>query len=146
MSPELEDKLIKKYPELFRDKDKPETESLMCFGCEHADGWYKLLDTLCAGIAQHIRNGHYQAPPDQPYRFVQIKEKFGGLRVYDWGHDERIAGLIWMAESMSYQTCELCGERGDLCVASSGYWLRTLCPACAEKHEYRKRTKEDEDA
>lgn len=145
MSPELEDKLIRKYPELFIDKDKPVTQSLMAFGCECDDGWFELLNTLCFGISQHIRNGHYTHAPDAAYRFVQIKEKFGGLRVYDWAHDDYIDGMIWMAESMSYCTCEICGNSGALCETAGGYWVKTLCPACAEKNNYVKRTKKSDE-
>lgn len=141
MSPELEKQLVAKYPELFVDKDKPLTESLMAFGCECSDGWFAVLDGLCACIAEHIKNGHWQS--EFPYRFSQIKEKYGGLRVYDWGHDDYIAGVIRMAEKMAYRTCELCGQPGQMCAA--GVWLRTLCPACSEKHNYVPLSKEQKE-
>lgn len=139
MSPEFEEKLVRKYPTLFGDIDKPETESLMCFGCECSDGWYTLLDRLCECIASHVKN-HWKH--EQPYRFMQIKEKFGGLRVYDHGHDDTIFGMIFLAESMSYSICEVCGHPGQCC--SAGVWLRTLCPTCAERDGYRPRQEDDE--
>jgi hypothetical protein len=140
MSPDLEEKLVVRYPELFQDKDKPLTESLMAFGCECSDGWFAILDGMCDCIASHVKNGHWTA--EYPYRFSQIKEKFGGLRVYDWGHDDYIFGVISMAETLSYKTCELCGCPGSVCHA--GTWLRTLCPTCADKHGYTQRQPDDE--
>lgn len=141
MREELEQKLVSKFPELFADKDKPPTESLMSFGCECADGWFDILYGLCGVISQHIKNGHWKH--EEPYRFFQIKEKYAGLRVYDNGHDEYIAGAIAMAETLSYRTCELCGAPGRVC--SAGIWLRTLCPAHAEEHNYKVPQTENED-
>ena len=139
MSPEKEHELVTKYPTLFAGCDLPPTESLMCFGCECSDGWFGLLDALCASIDSHIKHNWKH---EYPYQFTQIKEKFGGLRVYDTGHDDTIFGMICMAETMSHQICELCGHPARVC--SSGYWLRTLCPACAEKHNYTCRIPEEE--
>lgn len=139
MSPDLEDALVRKYPQLFQDVNKPPTESLMGFGCECGDGWYTLLDRLCSCIANHVKQNWKH---EEPYRFMQIKEKFGGLRVYDCGHDDTIFGMIFMAEEMSYVTCELCGSPASLC--TTGHWLRTLCPSCAEQNGYRLRQQDDE--
>lgn len=129
MSPELEEKLTKKYPKLFRGKDKLLTESLMPFGCEHSDGWFNIISRLCDEIDNHLKRS-----PDKVYEFFQIKEKFGTLRIYDNGHDEFIGGLISMAEAMSSVTCEVTGMPGGLC--RSGRWYRTLCREQAEKDGY----------
>lgn len=143
MSPKLEEKLVSKYPDLFVGNKKTPQESLMAFGCECNDGWFDILDSLCHDIQQHVTSKHYEGPP---YEFFQIKEKFAGLRVYDNGHDDYIAGLIHMAESMSYKICETCGNKGQVCVPKNGgIWYSTKCPACAEKHEYRP-YKPEEDA
>lgn len=131
MSPELEQKLIEKYPSLFRDRTRPPTESLMCYGCEHDDGWYSIIESMCSLIERHMDGGK-----DNPYRFTQIKEKFGGLRVYDIGGDEYIQGVIDMAESMSYKTCELTGKPGELC--ANGFWMKTLSPEKMEELGYKK--------
>jgi hypothetical protein len=53
-----------------------------------------------------------------------VKEKFGGLRFYTNGYTDVINGMISMAESMSYRTCEVCGSPGR----SNNYgWISTLC-------------------
>ena len=58
----------------------------------------------------------------------QIKEKFGGLRFYYSGGDDRISGMEDMAESWAAHTCETCGDKGE---RRHGGWIRTLC----DKHE-----------
>lgn len=131
MSPELEQKLIEKYPSLFRDRTRPPTESLMCYGCDHDDGWYGVIEGMCSLIERHL-----DGTEDNPYRFTQIKEKFGGLRVYDTGGDDYIRGVIDMAENMSYKTCEVTGNPGELCV--NGFWMKTLSPEKRDELGYKK--------
>lgn len=121
---ELERQLVEKYPELFRDKDSPPTESLMCFGCECDDGWYNIIESACGIIAHHIRN-HPDVAEIADFRWVQIKEKFGTLRLYYiGGADEYILGVIDMAEDLSGDVCEICGNAGKLCGTG---WFKTLC-------------------
>ena len=66
-----------------------------------------------------------EVPPPMPYITAsQVKEKFGGLRFYTNGYDGEVSGMIRMAESMSYRTCEVCGSPGR----SNNYgWISTLC-------------------
>lgn len=53
MDPKLQQQLYDKYPKIFADKDKPMSESCMCWGIETGSGWYDLLDTLCRKIQWH---------------------------------------------------------------------------------------------
>ena len=63
-------------------------------------------------------------------KFVQIKEKFGGLRMYydteseDDDFRKKINDCIYNAESESYTICEICGETGKV---RKGNWIKTLC-------------------
>ena len=57
-------------------------------------------------------------------RVEQIKEKFGGLRFYYQGGDDRIEGMVNMAEIWANHTCETCGNKGK---RRDGGWIRTLC-------------------
>jgi len=62
----------------------------------------------------------------------QIKEKFGGLRFYYSGGDDEIAGMVSLAESLSYHICEYCGSTKDI-----GYtkgWIVTMCKECYENN------------
>jgi hypothetical protein len=54
----------------------------------------------------------------------QVKEKFGGLRFYYRGGDSYISGLVAMAESMSYRTCDVCGNPGT---KNNTGWIRARC-------------------
>jgi len=58
MSPSLDKYLCKKYPEIFRDRHAPMTQTCMCWGFP-GDGWFFLLDSLCASIQSHIDNPPY---------------------------------------------------------------------------------------
>lgn len=97
MSPELEHKLIEKYPTLFKDRNKSPRESLMCFGCEFSDGWYKIFDELCdylTKLANHEMfftiKDEYKTEDGKGYiyvkhpsiSFTQVKEKYGTMRIY----------------------------------------------------------------
>jgi hypothetical protein len=88
------------------------------FYFECADGWFDLI----ADIAQYVSSR-------TPYcSAVQIKEKFGGLRLYYEGpNSEFISGVIRMAEAIAYKTCEVCGNQGTV---RKGRWIRTLCDQC----------------
>jgi hypothetical protein len=144
MDDELQDKLYQKYPELFSNRTKTPIQSCMCWGCEIGNGWYELLSSVCWCISQHeknilerirVRNKH-NTPNDQadldysPVKFDQVKEKFGGLRIYFTGGDDYVEGVIGMAEEYSYKVCEVCGNAGK---PNKGGWITTLCESCRNK-------------
>ena len=106
MNEELELKLYKKYPNIFKDTNKSPQESCMAFGLEVGDGWYNLIDYLCEaltytfttsveideedgkgiGIEPSKWNGQkdryfFKVEPPQVIA-SQVKEKFGTLRFY----------------------------------------------------------------
>jgi hypothetical protein len=62
--------------------------------------------------------------------FVQIKEKFGSLRMYYDGGDARAAGIVDMAETLSSCSCEVCGAPAT---TQPGRWVSTLCPQHAKQ-------------
>lgn len=128
--------LYSKYPSLFSLKEN-KNEPIGAYSIECGDGWFDILSSLCFMIAQQERNiegnNKYRIKQGQepveyePLRFTQIKEKFGGLRVYYYGGNEYTRGLIGMAESWSYHTCEKCGEKGK---PDKKGWIMTLCDNC----------------
>lgn len=97
-------------------------------------GWWPILEALCNQIQHHVKwrqeqkekYGRGEGCPDVVV--AQIKEKFGGLRFYYDGGDEKVDGMVRMAESWAALTCEECGKPG---VMRSGGWIRTLC----DEHE-----------
>lgn len=125
MREELQQQLFEKYPDLFSRRSLPMNQTCMCWGIETGDGWYDLIDSLCDYISFQVK--HNRVPP---VYFEQIKEKFGGLRVYALGGDEGVQGAISLASLMSEKTCEDCGVPAT--VRTSG-WIRNLCTSCHEK-------------
>jgi hypothetical protein len=61
----------------------------------------------------------------------QVKEKFGGLRLYMTHGNEEIWKIIDRAEIESYKTCEECGKNGEL--RNDLPWHRTLCYDCYQQ-------------
>ena len=85
--------------------------------CETPVGWIHI-----------IRNLAKVKPPYVKIR--QIKEKFGGLRVYTTEGPPSWNQAIADAESEAWQTCADCGTRGAE-VRSNG-WLTVLCDGCCK--------------
>lgn len=54
MSPELDAKLCQKYPLIFSQRYLSMKETAMCWGFECGDGWYNIIDALCANIQHSI--------------------------------------------------------------------------------------------
>lgn len=86
---------------------------------EHRRGWDKLSGPILEACKQ------------LGIDVLQIKEKYGGLRIYlgpapDWLHD-------WcdQIEKLSLHVCEVCGEEGKL---KGDLWFKTTC----EKEECNK--------
>ena len=138
MDQELQNKLYEKYPQFFVNKDKTPMESPMCFGIEVQNGWYQILSNVCWMIRQHEDNKRWRkkyleendpeklaAEPEYfPVKFDQVKEKYGGLRLYFSGGDDYVEGLVSMAEAISYYVCEVCGNKGE---ANKGGWISVRC-------------------
>ena len=120
------DTLYEKYPDLFANKDN--RHSCMAFGIECNIGWYDILSSVCYRIKQHEKN---KQSDYYPVTFDQIKEKWGGLRIYYIGGDDYIRGVVDTAEEMSYKICERCGCPGS---PNKQGWVMTLCDNCRGKN------------
>ena len=160
MTPELDKALCEEFPLIFRNNRTGEPTTTYGFAC--GDGWYDLIRRLCKHIQGHIDsreeriewtkkwNADVNDPNIEWKAFsareervvpelieqvvaVQVKEKFGGLRFYIVGGDDYIRGLIDFAEAMSYDICEVCGEKGHL--RNDKPWIRTLCDKHAEERK-----------
>ena len=135
MRDELDNILVQKYPKIFRDRNKSMQETCMCWGFSHGDGWYDIVEALCANIQSHVDWKRRQHPEMSEEEFdaehqviaAQVKEKFGGLRFYVDNCDDYFRGAVAVAESMSYRICESCGDKGH---RRSGGWVKTLCDKC----------------
>ena len=107
-------------------------------------GWIEPIEKACIEIQKIIK-----AHPGLNLKFLQIKEKFGILRIYArvWSDNaglseyqtplvaadhksaaEQIFALLHNAEDASETRCEVCGEPGT---AGGKGWIKTRC----EKHK-----------
>jgi len=141
MNEQLEQKLIQKYPKLLRQTEESEMVSPMYWGIACGDGWYNILNTMMNGIQRYVDRKQKENPDFPQVEFSQIKEKFGGLRVYIDNSDEVIDAYINFAESMANVTCEICGNVGK--TRSYNGWYATDCDGCFAKHKAQTKTKED---
>ena len=57
-------------------------------------------------------------------KIIQVKEKYGGLRVYTDYSNEELDKVIYDAEHESLEMCEQCGQPGKLRGKS---WYYTSC-------------------
>lgn len=83
--------IFARYPEIFRDRTKPMTETCMCWGLECSPHWFPIIDALCASIQKPFSGSCSTAEDGSDegwsYEFpqvvaAQVKSKFGGLRFY----------------------------------------------------------------
>lgn len=57
-------------------------------------------------------------------KIIQVKEKYGGLRIYTDYRNEELDEVIYDAEHESLEICEQCGQPGKLRGKS---WYYTSC-------------------
>lgn len=141
---EFSKRMEEKFPLMFKGKYG---------GFAVGQGWWPILEELCARIQSHINwrnetrgillkdNPNNRPIPEEIPQVVveQIKEKFGGLRFYYQGGDDYVHGLVSMAESWASVTCEECGSIGK---RRDGGWVRTLCDHHENEYQERKLLKE----
>jgi len=123
MREELDKQLCVKYPDIFKDRYGDMRETAMCWGFP-GDGWYNIIDSLCATIKNREYNLKLNKKEYVPVVATQVKEKYGSLRFYYDGGDDYIDGAVAFAEYMSEMTCEKCGKPGKLRGRS---WMYTAC-------------------
>ena len=127
-----------KYPKMF---SKPYG------GFAVGRGWWPILQALCANIQSHTdwwNKNRETRPVVEQVVVEQIKEKFGGLRFYYTGGDDKVRGMVAMAEAWADRSCEECGAPGT---AGGKGWIKTLCPVHRAEADarYAERFKNDLD-
>lgn len=88
------------------------------------DGWLPRIGQMLQEIEEHVKR---HALPD--FKILQIKEKFGQLRVYTSKGDEQLYAIIEKATEEVNKTCEICGTEGKLDMVEG--WLGARC----ERHK-----------
>ncbi len=125
MRKELKEKLVSKYPKIFKQVGLPLDQTGMYFGIECGSGWYWLIDNLCECIQKYIGDNELKQ-----IEATQVKEKYGTLRFYTSGGDDIIFGMTWMAEHMSSKICEKCGSTDNVYTKPNDWWISYLCDKC----------------
>ena len=124
MREELDAALVKKFPKIFANRHGNIRETAMVWGFSCDDGWFWLLMELCSALQWDTnKNRHPQIVA------TQVKEKFGTLRFYTQGEDERQWGMIALAQSMSARICEVCGTTESVELRGK-MWVKTMCERC----------------
>jgi len=115
--------IIKKYPELFGKPPFDPMKTLIGFGFEVNKGWIPILEEGFQKIADFINKNEIK-----DFRIQQVKEKFGGLRVYCNYYMDPIDDIIdWMEEECAH-TCDVCGSPdGKL---RQDMWMAIRCDSC----------------
>jgi len=116
---EKEIEIMKKYKAFIKPEKGPQ-HTLMCFGFECGEGWYLILKNLFEAISK------LDLP--ESFEILQVKEKFGGLRVYTNSSTDEVDALIDKAEEESLITCEVCGAFAK--PSTRGGWVKTICENC----------------
>lgn len=124
MSPHLDKELCEKYTSIMVERRLGAMQTSMCWGFDHGDGWFHILDSAMRLVQSHIDMERRRGKEIDQVVFEQVKEKFGMLTIYHRGGNTYTDGVLRMAEEVSRYTCEECGAPGT--PTKSG-WIRTLC-------------------
>lgn len=114
---------------MFAERNLDMTKTAMMWGLDCGDGWFDLIWETCEKLKPMVSDD---------FRFSQVKEKYGGLRMY-WndnskafrppGHWDKISKIISKAEEKSETICELCGKPSTIRRTESD-WLYNCCNEC----------------
>ena len=127
-------KLIEKYPFLkprnvWTDEELDDYDYSYTILDDMPEGWKKRFgEELCEDLKEELKKCNYL----DKYRIVQLKEKYGSVRLYDDGspRESRVQEIIDKYEHISERTCICCGKF-PVPVTDSG-WVSPICKDCFE--------------
>ena len=101
---------------------------------EVADGWATLVEEFLQDMEENARFFD-----DGAIIVTDIKEKFGGMRIYVNYNlpSETITYLeeiVCKYEKLASRTCEYCGDNDHTMHPRHGYWDVVACEDCFNKH------------
>ena len=124
------------WPAMLKAKYEPIMRAKYCDIGWLGHGWRPIVEGLLDELLKY----------EGQINIGQIKEKFGGLRVYidmmedavdgdAWDHPAY--GLIGAAENRCFEVCEECGGVDDVLVepAEGHYWVKTMCSVCRGNYD-----------
>lgn len=108
-------------------------EPIELFGYECGDGWLPLIEE-----AKSLVNKYNSEHPDAtPLEFVQVKEKWGELRIYLNYYPNTIYDKLDEISNKSHHICEECGSTDNVSIQDTHGWFMALCPECRSKEMKR---------
>lgn len=122
MTRQKEQYLLEKYPKVFPPEEirNNVTKSCMAFGFECSDGWFDIIEECLRDLSKL----------PEPPTLLQVKEKFGTLRIYVDGYTDEDDAIISRAEKKSENTCEMCGKVGHI---RGAHWYMVRCDDCVTR-------------
>ena len=93
---------------------------------EVEEGWKELFLQMCKEIRDALIEANYL----DKFRFSQIKEKWGALRIYHFGAPQKVIDIIRKYEKLSARTCVQCGKPA---VKTTVGYILPYCTYCADK-------------
>ena len=91
----FEEELFAKWPRLFRDKARNN------IGCP--EGWKDIIRDMCESMEPYLAR-------NKKMEIIQIKSKFGELRVYYHDFPSYCAEAVGYATNQTQLTCSDCGQ------------------------------------
>ena len=84
-------------------------------------GWATLIDNVFDALES----------VEGTVKIIQVKEKWGGLRIYTDVRNSKLDPVVSHSERESFHICEDCGNPG---VLRDGGWFMTKCDEHSEGH------------
>ncbi|WP_374427489.1 hypothetical protein [Paracoccus sp. (in: a-proteobacteria)] len=122
LSPEVL-RIMRAWPEVYGPGPWTTGNAMLADGFLCGSGWYPLIERLSADLAAIIRHDGFNR-----FHIIQVKEKFGELRFYVRGGNERALTRIAEAMREAETTCEACSAPG--LIRTHDGWLSALCDGC----------------
>jgi len=134
MKKDLDDKLVKAFSNLYADRNKPMTETAMCWGFQCGDGWFDIIWAASEKLEALI----VKMPEKERHncKASTVKEKFGKLVIYLDNSTEEMDHIISDVEILSEKVCETCGKPGMIVGHIYRDWVYATCKDCVkDKHK-----------
>ena len=109
-----------KYPPRKYNRDEDFTdlynhfEDVFCnafWGFEIGPGWFEIIADFVIKLDSHLRKNPEMMR--EKYIIMQVKEKFGSLRIYLHSSDFYLNSLIAETEKRASNSCTICGNKVD---------------------------------
>lgn len=95
---------------------------------EVPNGWLNIFIDFLPKLKKCLIKNNFL----EQYRIIQIKEKYGMLRLYDNADIKELNDLVSELQQLSEKTCIICGDKAEW---RSFGWISPYCNECKEHLE-----------